>query len=157
MARPALATAQDLEDLLGETLTDADSRVYALLALASEIVRAYAGVTWLNTDETDVENVPESIPLVVASMVQRTTSNPSGVVQESAGPFSRSFGPDAAQRLYITRQEKAVIRAAVGLSSVGTIGTTRGDLETLAASTFGGLYDPPTEESDPMSLVDGAS
>lgn len=154
MARPALATVADLEDLLGESIESGTTvRVGLLLAHASEIVRSYAGVTWLNDDEDDVEDVPAQIPTVVASMVERATSNPLGITQESAGPFSRSFGADASQRIYMTKQERAIVRAAVGVSAVMTMGTTRDQLETRSVSPSAGLLDPPVEETDPFSLA----
>lgn len=128
MARPALADLADLEALVG-TITDRTA-AEARLAQASEIVRAYAGVSWL-TDAGELDpDVPEQIAGVVAAMVERATLNPSGTTQESAGPFSRSFGSDAAQRLYMTAGERMVVRAAAGRRSIGTISTTRGDLET---------------------------
>ncbi|MCZ7528849.1 MAG: hypothetical protein M5U14_22220 [Acidimicrobiia bacterium] len=123
MPRPALATLVDLEAWLGESVPN-DAHATALLAHASEIVRAYAGVSWLDEDP------PAQIPGVVCAMVERATRNPAGVVQETAGPFTRSFGRDAAQRLYLTRAERAVIRAAVGRLAVLPLATTRGPIET---------------------------
>lgn len=154
MARPALATISDFEDLLGEPINTPPRRVELLLAHASEIIRAYAGTTWLNDDEDAVENVPSQIATVVCSVVERATANPLGITQESAGPFSRSFGSDAAQRMYLTRQERAIIRAAVGATSVGPLATTRGPLETRAVDTCNAWVDPPVAASDPWSLVE---
>lgn len=131
MARPALAGIDDLNERLDAEVTlELIPQAMARLADASEIVRAYAGVTWLNTAEDAVDGVPGQIPGVVASMVERATRNPGGVVQEQAGPFGRSFGGDAASRLYMTKGEKAVVRFAAGRTAIGTLGTTRGDIET---------------------------
>lgn len=152
MGRPALASIDDLTALTGAIATEDVPRASALLAMASEVVRAYAGTTWLNDDEDDIEDVPAQIPDVVASMVWRATANPLGIVQESAGPFSRSFGSDAAQRLYMTRQERAIVRAAVGVAAVQPMGTTRESLETRAVWPGDGIYDPSTAETDPFSL-----
>lgn len=129
MTRPALASIDDLEDRLGETV-GSEAQAQARLEDASAIVRAFARKTWLNAEETDLEGVPADIPGVVAQMVERASRNPSGATQEAAGPFSRSFGPDAAQRLYLSAADKLVIRAAVGSTGIGTIATTRGPLET---------------------------
>lgn len=129
MARPALATVDDLEILLGESVPDAD-QADARLQQASAIVRAFAGTTWLNDAGDALEGVPDDIPGVVTAMVERASRNPDGAVQESAGPFTRSFGPEAASRLYLTGNEKLVIRAAVGSTGIGTLATSRGDLET---------------------------
>ncbi len=153
MSRPTLASIDDLMALSGPIVQEDTPRALVLLAMASEVVRAYAGVTWLNTDEDDVEDVPAQIPDVVVSMVWRATNNPFGVVQETAGPFSRSFGADAAQRIYMTKQERMIVRAAAGLAPVGPMGTTRGVLETRAIEPGDGLYDPSTAETDPFSLA----
>lgn len=129
MTRPALASVDDLEQLLGEVVANpvqADAR----LAQASELVRAYAGIDWLNAEGTDVENVPGAIPGVVAGIVERASRNPDGITQENAGPFGRSFGSDAASRIYLTDADKRIIRYAAGTGALGVIGTTRGPIET---------------------------
>lgn len=145
MARPALAELADLEALVG-TIGD-PSAAEARLAQASEIVRAYAGQTWLTEDESALaENVPGAIAGVVAAMVERATLNPSGATQEAAGPYSRSFGADAAHRLYMTASERSIVRAAAGRSALGTIATTRGDLETrpVVPCDMVGIADEPS-------------
>jgi hypothetical protein len=130
MARLPLATIEDLEERLNEAVGDALLQAEARLRDASAIVRAYAGETWLN-DDGELEDVPDDIPGVVASMVERASRNPAGITQETAGPFARSFGSDASQRLYLTANEKLIIRNAIGArSAIGTLSTTRGDVET---------------------------
>lgn len=139
MARPALATVDDLERLLGEDVGEEESATYiqatARLEQASAIVRAFSGETWLD-DSGDLSGVPDDIPGVVAGMVERASRNPAGVVQEQAGPFARSFGSDAAQRIYLSKMDRLVIRAAIGSTGVRTIGTTRGNLETSDVTTI---------------------
>lgn len=138
MARPSLADITELEARLGSTFTDPSAvltQAEARLADASEIVRAYAGKTWLTDDESALaDDVPGAIPGVVASMVERATRNPGGITQETAGPFSRSFGSDAATRLFLTAAEKSVVRAAAGRLGIATLSTTRGPLETACLS-----------------------
>lgn len=133
MARPPLASVEDLEEALGVEV-DNEGQANSLLRRASAIVRAFARQTWLNDDETDLVDVPADIPDLVVGMVERATRNPTGVTQEQeqAGPFSRSrsFGADASQRLYLTRSDKLVIGAVTGSAGIGTISTTRGPLET---------------------------
>src|SRR5690606_41898036 len=90
MPRPLLATISDLESFTGEDVSNTD-QASALLARASELVRAYAGVTWLNDTEDAVEGVPAQIPGEVCDIVDRATRNPAGITQEQAGPFQRSF------------------------------------------------------------------
>lgn len=160
MARPVLATIEELEARLGSTLDTGGERTQAdaRLADASEIVRAYAGVTWLNDDETALaDDVPGQIVGVVASMVERASRNPGGVTQETAGPFGRSFGADAAARLYMTKSERMVVRAAVGKTGLGTIATSRGPLETGRTCDRYGIGDTPEEDYVPLTNLMGGT
>lgn len=134
-----LATITDLEDRLGAPVPpDLASQAYARLRDASAIVRAYAGVSWVD-ESGDLDDVPDAVAGVVASMVERATRNPAGVTQETAGPFNRSFGAVAAERLYMTKAERMVVRSAAGRSSIGTLSTTRGEIET--ADVVVGIFD----------------
>lgn len=148
MARPALATVDDLEILLGESVVD-PAQADARLCQASELVRAYAGQDWLDDDETALDGVPGAIPGVVCGIVERATRNPDGVTQEAAGPFSRSFGADAASRIYLADGDKRIIRRAAGAQPLAVISTTRGQMETGAV--VDGWSDIP-EELDPYSV-----
>lgn len=154
MARPALAGIEDLEARLGKPIPDV-LQALARLEDASEIVRAYAGRTWLNADEDAVEDVPGQIPGIVASMVERATRNPDGITSEAAGPFNRSFGSDAAARLYLTKAEKLVVRAAAGRTGLGAISTTRGPLETGSVSAGYGTFSE--EEYTPLTNLMGGT
>lgn len=150
MARPALATVEDLERLLGDSVPNEDQAV-ARLEQASELVRAYAGVDWLSDDEDELDGVPGAIPGVVVGIVERASRNPDGVTQESAGPFARSFGSDAASRIYLTDADRRIIRHASAAPSLGVISTTRGRMETpnVAGECWdGGLV----EADDPYAL-----
>lgn len=134
MGRPAFATEEDVQARLAQPqpFTGPElAQVRARLDDASEIVRAYAGgTTWLNDTGDALEDAPPQFVGLVANMVARASANPEGVVQESAGPFARSFGADAAQRLYLTQAERLMIRQAGGFSGLYTIATTRGPIET---------------------------
>jgi hypothetical protein len=132
MSRPALCSLDRLEVLLGaEGITDRPG-AEARLEDASEVVRAYANTDWLNDDGDELEDVPPQVANIVAQMVERATRNRDGVTFEASGPFSRSFGADAAQRLYLTKNDRMVIRRAVGRTGIGTLATSRGRLETAA-------------------------
>ena len=138
MARPVLADIEALNVALDTPVTN-EAQALSLLHRASAIVRAYAGQTWLD-DDGNLEGVPDDVPGVVVSMVERATRNPDGGVsnQETVGPFawSRSFGDDAAQRLYLTAMDKLVLGSAIGASPLGIITTTRGPLETPSVSDY---------------------
>lgn len=153
MGRPALATVDDLELLLGESIAD-PGQAEARLEQASELVRAYAGQDWLTDDDTELALVPGALPGVVCGIVERATRNPDGVTQEAAGPFSRSFGADAASRIYLTDGDKRIIRHASGAQSLTVISTTRGAMETanvLDIAVDEGLSGI-TEADDPYAL-----
>lgn len=155
MARPALATIDDLEALLGRPVADALQTV-ARLDRASAIVRAFAGRTWLNDDETALADVPSEIPGVVAGMVERAERNPFAATQQSAGEYQVSFGSDAAKGIYLDANDKLIIRSAIGASTsgIGVIPTTRGPIETRRITGPHGPY--PTEDMTSLgSLLGG--
>lgn len=108
---PALADVEHLERRLGFPAPN-NTRALELLAYASALVRAVGGRTWVN-DEGELEDVPPGIPDVVVAAVERAVQNPKGATQESAGPFSASWGPEAAQRIFLSRPDRRIIREAV--------------------------------------------
>lgn len=130
---PPLAGIDDLAARLGQEVPN-EEQAAARLRDASAIVRAFGGKTWLNDAGDELVDVPDSIVGVTATMVERAVRNPTGSTQATTGPFSVSFGSDAAQRLYLTANDKLVISDAAGLSRSGiaVISTTRGPLETPA-------------------------
>lgn len=131
MAREPFATVEELGKATGLDIAGADvDRARSLLERASEIVRAEAGRTWLDDDGTLVDGWPEQLAGVVIGMVERAVQNPQGITQETAGPFSRSFGTNAASRLWLSTAEREVVRAAAGRAGLQVLSVTRGPLET---------------------------
>lgn len=126
MTLPSLATISQLANRLGETITN-ESQAQALLDYASALVRAETGLDYLDDDGALVDPLPSGVAEVTVEMVFRAVTNPAGVTQDTAGPFTVSFGSDAAQRIYLTKADRKILRGAGGLS---TISTYRGDLET---------------------------
>jgi hypothetical protein len=110
MALPALATYDDLKGRIGSC--DDRTQAEALLAQASAIVRAAAGLLWVD-EGGELSGVPEGIPGVVVEMVARVCDNPLGVESESQTQGVRSqsvsFSADAAQRLYLSTADRIVI------------------------------------------------
>ncbi|MBW3663569.1 MAG: hypothetical protein KY469_10760 [Actinobacteria bacterium] len=104
---PLLATIDDLQRRVGQIDPDSVDRAESLLAYASSLVRADANRRW----ETDP---PEELVEVVVGMVERARDNPAGLTQDTVGPFSVSYGPEAAQRVYLTKGDRAIIRSAAG-------------------------------------------
>lgn len=137
---PAFVDVSEFADWLGEKI-DADDQAHAgaLLAAASTLVRAAAGRTWVEDGEL-VDDVPDVVGVVVCQSAERKWRNPAGIVQEQTGPFGSSFGSDAARGVYLTDDEKDQVRSAAGRTGIGTITTTRGNVEIELPS--GGVSDP---------------
>ena len=143
---PSLASVADLEVLAGAIATGDEAKAQARLDYASALVRAEAGVDWVNADGDELEDVPAAIVSVVVAMVERAWTNPNGAVQRAAGPFSESYGTAAADRIYLTRADRKIIRAACGALQIGTVATTRGGCETptVIPSGSGVAFDTTT-------------
>lgn len=108
---PPLATPADVTvryPALADTPTD---QLEALLNDASALARSHANRTWVDGGGL-LSDVPDGVVGVVAAMVARSLINPTGVTQETTGPFNVSYGAAAADRLYLTRNEKLLLRGA---------------------------------------------
>lgn len=109
MPADPIAIVDDLERRVGQVDPDDLDNAESLLAYASSLVRAYGNRAW------DVpEEVPSELVEVVVGMVERAVTNPQGATQETAGPFTVSFGSAAAQRVYLTKGDRTIIRSAAG-------------------------------------------
>lgn len=129
MALPAFATVDDVVAEMG-TVTD-EERTERLLAKASNLIRSESGRTWVDDDgELDgTEFQLEILRDITTSVTIRCLRNPSGIVQETAGPFSQSFDQNTQPSVWLTKTEKAQIAQLVGGSGLTTISTTRGPVE----------------------------
>jgi hypothetical protein len=119
---PPLAELSDVADIAPDLTLDPD-QVAALIRKASAIARAYARQDWVDEDN-ELDVVPDGVVEIVAGMVERVLRNPSGATQETTGPFSTSFGARAADRLFLTRDDKLVLRPG------GAFTVTQGTEET---------------------------
>lgn len=118
-AYPPLATIEDLQVRIGvDVPMDDVDQAGQLLRYASALVRGWTGRTWVD-DGGDLVDVPLSVIDVVVEIVHRSVVNPDGATQQTAGPFSVSFGRDAAQRMFLTRSDKTIL---AGLDGVGAAG-----------------------------------
>lgn len=129
MTLPTLASTDDLERRLGQPIDNPD-QAEALLEYASSLIRAHTGKLYVDT-EGDLEDVPDGVTEVCVEMVFRAVTNPTGATQDTSGPFSVSFGPEAAQRIYLSKSDRAILG---GKGSAFTIDTTP------HASTWHPLY-----------------
>lgn len=150
MALPTLATVDDLERRLGQPISDRD-QAEALLEYASALIRGYTGRTYVDDDGDLVDPLPDGVTQVCVEMVFRAITNPSGVTQDTAGPFSVSFGSEAAQRVYLQSSEKDELAPIRRRGGLGVISTTRGPLETgtVLVPTTDPLADPIPFLTDP--------
>lgn len=127
MSTPPLATLEDLEARLGQPVpADQETRALALLDDASALVRAVARRSWI--EDGELADVPTAVVGVVANVAARAFRNPDGVTQDTAGPFTVSYGPLAAERLFLTRGEREILSRFT--RNIGTISLTRGSIET---------------------------
>jgi hypothetical protein len=132
MSLPALASLSDLQALMGE-VKDWD-RARALLDFASALVRTEAGEDWVDEDD-ELDGVPTIITMVVCKVVERSLSNPTGLTAESVVSYRAEYG-NSSSDLYLTKQERRLVRKAVSKTGVSVMGVTRGELETPEVREF---------------------
>lgn len=129
---PAFASISDLEDWTGTLVADTqggEGRAVKILEAASTQVRAYAKATYVDDFGDLVADIPDAFHVVTLSSATRVWLNPSGVIQETTGPYSIT-NPSAGgvAGLYLTSAEKAMIdeaQAPANASMLGTISVTR--------------------------------
>lgn len=129
MTLPALAGLTELRNRLGVDIDD-PIQALALLDYASSLVRAYTRRSFVDDDGN--LDAPDGPRQVTVEAVARAVTNPAGVTQDTAGPFTVSYGSDAAQRVYLTRADKAIL-GPVGRGGLQVLSTTRGHIETRTA------------------------
>lgn len=139
MSPPSLVDLTDFEVWLRTTFTEEqETWAQAVLEAASTKVRSFTGQTWTTDDELDAD-IPETVTTVVKLVARRAWDNPTGVVQTTTGPFSKSYAGDVAQIVYLTASDEEMLRSepVVNRPALFTQSTTRGDLETRS------VLDPP--------------
>lgn len=147
---PSLADVQDLEYRVGREFGVQElGRVEAVLDDASALVRDEAGKTWID-ESGNLMPVPASIRAVVLRVAERVIRNPQGFKQESGGDYSYTRA-DGAVGVYLTDQERQIIRRAIRKPGLWTQPTERGDCELwtlFAEDSFGCELFPLTQEGD---------
>lgn len=117
MSEPALATLDDLYARMG--VVSDEGRARALLDDASALIRAEANYTWLDADGA-LETVPALIVMVCCKVAERVMSNPEGLSGEAIGGYSAQFS-NASSDVYLTKQERRLVRKASGVMAIGTV------------------------------------
>lgn len=134
---PPLADVATLAARLKVEFDEPDTdQAELLLAQASAIVRSYTGRTFTDADGDLIDPLPDGVSGVVIEMVTRVAQNPEGATQDTAGPYSVSFGPNAAERLYLSSGDRIVLDPLKRTGGLRTIPTTRGPVETPSAARF---------------------
>lgn len=145
----ALATVADLEVRLGLSVGDLQdtnlARAQAALDDTSALVRAEGGKTWLDSGGVIVTAPAEVITIVIKAAL-REYKNPDSFTSEQLGDYS--YRTDAVGGVYLTEDERRIIRAASGTASHG-LWTVRTPSAYNEKPTFGAQYFIPSE------LVDG--
>lgn len=137
MGLPALAPVTDLAVWMGVAITEGTDvdRARALLSAASTLVRSRAGKLWVDAEGNAEDDVPDQIAHVVVSVAARLWANPTGAATSGAGPFSSTWAKPV---FALTEAEADMVDAAMGTATfrgIGTLSTTRGDLETRAVTS----------------------
>lgn len=117
MPLPPLADLLQFEDWVEGDFGITDLQIESWLRSASALVRRRARRTWAN-DEGELEDVPEDVIGIVLQVVERKWRNPTGVVQDTSGPFTVRWSERTPDGLYLTDDEKEVLdgyRAKSGL------------------------------------------
>lgn len=146
----ALATTVDFATRYGRYLeTDEYGLVDALLTDASALVADVADLTTAWTAAT----VPATVLTVVCAVVRRALDNPSGLQGESIGDYTwRGAKAGETSTVYLTADEKRIVRRAAGRLAVGTV-TLTSDLPCGPVDTR--LYSTLTSE-DGVTIINQA-
>ena len=121
----SLATVHDLEDWLGEPISEeADQkRAGRLLGFASSLIRLEAKTDWL-----DSALVPEEIRDTACAVAARVYTNPDAATLESVDDAQVQRKVEAVG-IYLTATEKQIVAryAPKKFGGLGVVSTTRGD------------------------------
>lgn len=129
---PAFASVEDLEARMGDV---DDARAQAALDDASAFIRAEAGKDWAIEDALD-DDVPDVIVAITLKAARRALENPEGVTKESVGTYSVGYA-NSSSDVYLSSEERRLIRRAAGKSGLWTQATTRSDPATAGLDTPG--------------------
>ncbi len=101
-------------------VSDADSaRAQAALDDASALIRAEAGITWVNDDD-ELTDVPDILVTLTCKAAQRVIVNPDGQSQSQTGPFGGAWA-NASSDVYLTKYEKNLVRRAAGRTGLSSV------------------------------------
>lgn len=132
MAAPAtLAGVDELADWIGEPIPENSTeskRALLCLRIASALVRAESGRTWVGSDGLLIDDVPEDAVMVTLYCAGRVFDNREAQIRGGIDDSDGGWKVDESGA-YLTASEKRMLstfaRSAHG--GIGTISTTRGE------------------------------
>ena len=124
---PALADIDALVARLGRPLTEPQrARAVAILDDVSDEVRAETGRTWVLPDGSLDPDRPGVLAVVTLRATRRAVDNPTGLVGETIGAYTRRFAePPAGAGVYLDDAERRMLHAAIGTGDLVSVPTTR--------------------------------
>lgn len=132
-----LVLVSEVEKRFKTTFSGDDlEQIEALLEDASNLVRACVAPELDDTEAPLTGNLRALIPIIL-SMVRRSRENPRGLTGEQLGDYGWQ-AQGAATSVYLTRNEKRLVRKIVGVLGVKEL-EQEGDLPLLVSSEFESL------------------
>lgn len=157
MPEQLTADVAALETRLGRTLVAGDhGRAQAAIDDAWSLVESVAGRTW-HVEGEDPGSPPRVIVTVVLAVARRAFENPEGMSQESIGSYSYSLATGTVPGVYLTAEERAMVRRAGG-GSVRTVPVVRPGLTEAAAQSGGHVptvYGADGRDGEPIPWTSG--
>ena len=115
-----LASIDDFEVRHGPVLDGEQDQVKALLTDASGLIETE--VPDLPEEWSDESKVPAIVTAVCVQVAYRAWNNPDGIASEMLGEASRTYrGGDQPDALWLTQNEKKLIKKAAGQGQVTSI------------------------------------
>lgn len=128
---PLLAGVSELAEWIGEAIPEdtVDGKRAALcLRVASALVRAESGQTWVDDTGELVDPLPEDIHMVTLYCAGRVFDNRNAQTRGSVDDYSESWKVDESGA-YLTATEKRLLAPfkATRFGGLSTVSTTRGE------------------------------
>lgn len=105
---PPLVTLADLEDEVEDSAVLTSSRASRIINRASTLVRGYTRATFVD-ENNELTDVPDAAFEVTLSVSARAWRNPTGVIQDTTGPFTVRYPEQQAEGAYLTDAEKQML------------------------------------------------
>lgn len=112
---PPLVSVEDL------TIPISDPAIAeAKLRSASTRVRAFVGNDYVDEAGNLVDDIPDEVIAVVTDAAERAIVNPRGVTGEQVGQYSYQIASGGGGGVYLTKQEKSMLRGVRGSIGIST-------------------------------------